>query len=83
MSRAEIGLRGAQLGIDGVDLRGSFRLLTEPALTAGGAGVVQFAALFPRSLETVQFLRVVAVGTNNREAAFVVALPSGPGGRAE
>jgi hypothetical protein len=81
-TRAEIAVDGAQRGLNGLGLRERFRLLTDQPLTTGADGSVVFDARFPRSLETVQFLRFVPLGARGAEAAFdrcpllPVAVPS-------
>jgi hypothetical protein len=49
--------------------RKQFRLLTDPPVIAAGSTTV-FTATLPRSLETVQFLRVVPLGSDGDEAEF-------------
>ncbi|HKY29865.1 MAG TPA: hypothetical protein VJM12_18130 [Pyrinomonadaceae bacterium] len=81
-TRAEVAVDGAQRGLTGIGLRERFRLLTEKPIETGADGSVQFDARFPRSLETVQFLRFVPLGARGSEAAFEscpllpVAVPS-------
>ena len=81
-TRAEVAVDGAQRGLTGIGLRERFRLLTEKPIETGSDGSVQFDARFPRSLETVQFLRFVPLGARGSEAAFEscpllpVAVPS-------
>lgn len=69
-TRAEIAVDGAQRGLAGAGPRERFRLLTEPPLVAGADGEVLFETRLPRSLETVQFLRLVPMSARNSEAAF-------------
>ena len=47
-----------------------FRLLTDPPIEADSAGDVTFTTLLPRSLTTVQFLRVVPLGPDGAEPPF-------------
>ncbi len=70
-SRAQIGVDGAALARGGaLDLRDRFRLLTDPPLLADGAGNVLLDELLPRTLSTVQFLRIVSTSPNGSEAPF-------------
>ncbi|WP_066741819.1 hypothetical protein [Cupriavidus sp. D384] len=64
-SRGLVAVKGAHL--EGVKKR--FRLLTDPPVVAqgGGAGL---SIHLPRSLETVQFVRVVPLGSDGEEADF-------------
>lgn len=64
-SRGLVAVRGA----DREGIKKHFRLLTDPPLIAQG-GVVTLATQLPRSLETVQFLRVVPLGSDGEEADF-------------
>lgn len=81
-TRAEVAVDGAQRGLNGLGLRDRFRLLTDDPIQTGTDGSVHFTARFPRSLETVQFLRFVPLGARGSEAAFdscpllPVAVPS-------
>jgi hypothetical protein len=81
-TRAEIAVDGAQRGLNGLGLRERFRLITEKPLETGADGSAQFDARFPRSLETVQFLRFVPLGARGSESPFEncpllpVAVPS-------
>jgi hypothetical protein len=76
-----LGLTGterARVAVDGyrrdqagqLGNRDRFRLLTEPPLTPRADGVVTFAEPLPRSLEAVQFLRVISLTAAGREAEF-------------
>jgi hypothetical protein len=62
---------------------GRFRLLTPSVLFAGPTGDVSFEMTLPRSLTTVQFLRIVPVGPGGAEPDFSassvipVAVPDG------
>jgi hypothetical protein len=49
--------------------RKQFRLLTDPPVTASGDSAI-YTATLPRSLEAVQFLRVVPLGSDGDEADF-------------
>jgi hypothetical protein len=69
-SRADVAVEGGQRDRAGtLGGRGAFRLLTEPPLAAASGQVVLDERL-PRSLATVQFLKVVPVTPDGREAAF-------------
>ena len=82
--RAEIAVDGANRAGGGQlnGRRDRFRLLTEPALVAGADGQVMVDERLPRSLATVQFLRIVPLGATGAEADFdacgltPVAVPS-------
>jgi hypothetical protein len=50
--------------------RTAFRLLTEQPIQAGADGRVLLATRLPRSMETVQFLRVVPLGPDGAEPPF-------------
>jgi len=71
----------AKVGATKEGTKKHFRLLTDPPLVATGETTV-FTAALPRSLETVQFLRVVPLGSDGDEADFArcgivaVAVPS-------
>jgi len=83
--QAAMGIAAAELGDDppGATSRGLvavkgahrpgnrkfFRMLTDPPVVAQG-GVATLSTLLPRSLETVQFLRVVPLGSDGEEAEF-------------
>jgi hypothetical protein len=70
-SRAQIGVDGAALARGGaLDRRDRFRLLTDPPLVADAAGNVLLDELLPRTLSTVQFLRIVSTSANGSEAPF-------------
>lgn len=71
-TRAEIAVDGANRARDGQmnGKRDRFRLLTEPALVAGPDGWVRLDERLPRTLATVQFLRIVPVSANGSEADF-------------
>jgi hypothetical protein len=69
-SRAEVAVNGGQRDRAGtLGGRDRFRLLTEPPLKAMG-GRVTLNEHLPRSLTTVQFLRVVPLTGQGREAEF-------------
>lgn len=78
-TRAEIAEAASHLGA--VDKREHFRLITDPPLASNGGPVVMSERL-PRSLQTLQLLRVVPVSAGNVEAPFAacglvpVAVPS-------
>ena len=69
-SRGLVAALGCRSVIDGhaADKR-LFRLLTESPLTAGG-GAATLEARLPRSLATVQFLRIVPLGPDGAEPDF-------------
>lgn len=50
--------------------REGFRLLTDPPIKAGADGRALLEILLPRSLSTVQFLRVVPLGPDGAESPF-------------
>lgn len=81
-TRAEVAVDGAQRGLSGLGLRERFRLITDKPLETGADGSAQFDARFPRTIETVQFLRFVPLGARGSEAPFEscpllpVAVPS-------
>ncbi|MGY5775084.1 hypothetical protein [Rhizobium sp. LEGMi135b] len=50
--------------------REGFRLLTDPPIKAGADGRALFETLLPRSLSTVQFLRIVPLGPDGAEPPF-------------
>lgn len=50
--------------------RNAFRLLTEQPIRAGADGRAMLVTTLPRSLTTVQFLRVVPLGPDGAEPAF-------------
>lgn len=77
-SRAEIAAKGGQWDREHtLGGRERFRLLTDPPLEPSG-GTVFLSERLPRSLSTVQFLRIVPATAGGREADFdtcgVVAL---------
>jgi hypothetical protein len=81
-SRAAVAVAGGERDLAGtLGGRNRFRLLTEPPLEAAGATVMLNERL-PRSLGTVQFVRVVPLTKYGREAEFEscgvvpVAVPS-------
>jgi hypothetical protein len=85
-TRAEIAVAGAdRAGAGGLGLRERFRLLTDPPVVAGADGSVLLDEFLPRSLSTVQFLRVVPLSERNVEADFAhcglvpIAVPSDVG----
>ena len=59
----------AKVGATKTGDRLQFRLLTDPPLTASG-GTTYFTSTLPRTLETVQFLRVVPLGSDGDEFDF-------------
>lgn len=70
-SRGLVAAVGCRKVIDGfAGQRDGFRLLTEPPVQAGADGVATLNTTLPRSLETVQFLRVVPLGPDGAEPAF-------------
>jgi hypothetical protein len=80
-TRAEIAEAASQLGA--IDMRERFRLLTDPPLAADpSSGRVVLDARLPRSLQTLQLIRVVPISAGNVEAPFQqcglvpVAVPS-------
>ena len=84
-SRAEVAVTGGHRDRAGaLGGRARFRLLTEPPLDVSGGRVVLNERL-PRALTTVQFLRVVPLTTQGREAEFdscgvvAVAVPTDRG----
>ncbi len=81
-SRAEVAVEGGQRDrAHTLGARERFRLLTEPPLEPVG-GLVSLNEHLPRALTTVQFLRVVPLSLQGREAEFdkcgvvPVAVPS-------
>jgi hypothetical protein len=72
-SRAQIAVAGCKKAADfphEID-RSKFRLLTdEPVKAKPGSTVVEYTSKLPRSLETVQFLRIVPVNNEGNEAPF-------------
>ena len=81
-SRAAVAVAGGERDLAGtLGGRNRFRLLTEPPLEAS-AGTVVLNERLPRSLSTVQFVRVVPLTKSGREAEFEscgvvpVAVPS-------
>src|SRR5262249_18185844 len=79
LTRAGVAKKVGALGP--VDMRDRFRLLTDPPLENTN-GRVEFVGALPRSLSTVQVLRVVPVTDGGAETAFArcglvpVAVPS-------
>jgi hypothetical protein len=70
-SRGLVAAVGCQKVIGGqAGDRNAFRLLTDPPLSAAPGGVVTFETRLPRSLATVQFLRVVPLGPEGAEPVF-------------
>ena len=70
-TRADVAKAGGDHDENGtLGGRDRFRLLTDPPLAPGADGRVTLAELLPRSLATVQFLRIVPVSTAGREADF-------------
>ena len=59
----------AKVGATKTGDKRQFRLLTDPPLTASG-GTTYFTSTLPRTLETVQFLRVVPLGSDGDEFDF-------------
>lgn len=70
-SRGLVAAVGCQKVIGGAagDKR-AFRLLTDPPVTASAGDTVTFETRLPRSLATVQFLRVVPLGPDGGEPDF-------------
>ncbi|MGH9308387.1 MAG: hypothetical protein ACRD1U_03385, partial [Vicinamibacterales bacterium] len=69
-SRAAVAVAGGERDLAGtLGGRNRFRLLTEPPLEATG-GTVMLDERLPRSLSTVQFVRVVPLTKFGREAEF-------------
>ena len=70
-SRGQIGVDGAALARGGgLDRRDRFRLLTDPPLLAAADGSVVMDEFLPRTLSTVQFVRIIATSDNGVEAPF-------------
>jgi len=70
-SRGLVAAVGCNRVRDGLaDRTEPFRLLTDPPIEADAAGDVIFTTTLPRSLSTVQFLRVVPLGPDGAEPAF-------------
>jgi hypothetical protein len=70
-SRARIGEVGANKVLGGAHVdRSDFRLLTREPVPVGSDGRAIFQGTLPRSLESVQFLRVVPVTPDGAEAPF-------------
>src|SRR5207249_1521990 len=70
VSRAAVAVAGGQRDRAGtLGQRDRFRLLTDPPITAAGGRAV-LAERLPRSLASVQFLRVVPLTATGQEAAF-------------
>jgi hypothetical protein len=83
-SRGRIAAAGCRKVLDGRPVaRESFRLLTDPPVKADASGRAVLSTLMPRSLSTVQFLRIVPLGPDGAEPAFsgcglvAVAVPDG------
>jgi hypothetical protein len=81
-TRAEVATAGGLLDRDhALGGREQFRLLTDPPIEAKD-GQAQLTATLPRSQTTVQFVRIVPLTANGREAPFdqcgvvAVAVPS-------
>ncbi|HON35366.1 MAG TPA: hypothetical protein PLY52_03530 [Methanothrix sp.] len=70
-SRGRIAMVGGKKVLDKkpIDRKG-FRLLTDPPIKAGPDGRVVLETTLPRSLMTVQFLRVVPLGPDGAEPPF-------------
>ena len=69
--RAQVAVEGYRRDQAGkLGGRDRFRLLTDPPLRAGAGGTVTFTEPLPRSLEPVQFLRIVPLTPAGREAEF-------------
>lgn len=84
-SRGRVAAAGCRRVLDGGQIdRTAFRLLTESPVVAGADGAV-FTTRLPRSLETVQFLRIVPLGPDGAEPPFdscgivAVAVPDSRG----
>ena len=70
-SRGQIGVDGAALARGGgLDRRDRFRLLTDPPLLAAADGSVVMDEFLPRTLSTVQFVRIISTSDNGVEAPF-------------
>lgn len=83
-SRARVAAAGCRKVIDGHPVAPEgFRLLTDPPILAGADGRAVLETLLPRSLATVQFLRIVPLGPDGAEPPFSscgivpVAVPDG------
>ena len=69
-SRGRVAAAGCRRVLDGGQIdRTAFRLLTESPVVAGAGGAL-FTTRLPRSLETVQFLRIVPLGPDGAEPPF-------------
>lgn len=70
-SRAQVGVAGSNKVLGGAPVdRRAFRLLTASPLVAGGDSRALLQTTLPRSLETVQFVRVVPLTGEGAEAPF-------------
>jgi hypothetical protein len=70
-SKGRVAEVGAQKVLDGGAInRDAFRLLTDPPVKAGSDGRAIVDIRLPRSLSTVQFLRVVPLTSDGLEAPF-------------
>lgn len=71
MSRGEIAVAGCRHVLDGAEVpRDRFRLLTPAPVQTDPDLWVRFSHRLPRTLTTVQFLRVVPVGPDGAEPSF-------------
>lgn len=70
-SPALVAALGCQKVLDGEPIdRGVFRLITEQPITANADDEAVLTTTFPRTLRTVQFLRVVPLGPDGLEPPF-------------
>jgi hypothetical protein len=70
-SRGRVAQVGCNKVLDGASVdRAGFRLLTDEPIKAGTDSRAVLATTLPRSLETVQFLRVVPLSAEGAEAPF-------------
>lgn len=70
-SRAEIAVEGCRNVADGnAGQKEKFTLLTDPPVQAGDHGYAELRQHLPRSLHTVQFLRIVPLGPDGSEPDF-------------
>lgn len=71
LSRGAVAAMGCDHVRDGAPVpRDRFRLLTDPPLTADDNGTVRLDTVLPRSLSSVQFLRIVPLGPDGAEPPF-------------
>ncbi|MDZ3838183.1 MAG: hypothetical protein U0S49_12500 [Rhodospirillales bacterium] len=70
-SRGRVAAAGCRRARDGSTIaRIGFRLLTDPPIEAGNEGRAVLETVLPRSLATVQFLRIVPLGPDGAEPPF-------------